>query len=420
MGDNDNVCQSSGLRIAPSVTHRRNKLVIAHRGASFHLPEHTVPAYRLALELGADFVEPDIVATSDHKLIAIHSLDLSSTTDVETVFPNKKWFSPFAGQEGYWAFNFTLAEIAQLTVTQRLPQARSTVFDNLFKIPLLEEIVQLVNEWNLEELSKFIRSQSEDASRNGNRTPTSVELAGAGIYLEPKELLWHQQEAGIDLVDLLFKHFELYKSDWEKAMPCFQEMEPDTYKVPSLVIQSFELDALTTFHEKWLMWESNSAYAEPPYVLLLSGGQCDDDVFWMQVDETLQEGLLSGIGPEKTCLMPRGSSSSTDDSSRTVATTKTRTKAREYNLAIHPYTSRPEIHFMDGTNFRSIVQETEYLFCTVGVEGIFTESVTTAVSVATAGCQCGRSTSGSFPAFSLGTTALWTMYLICFLLNFVV
>ncbi|EJK56205.1 hypothetical protein THAOC_23956, partial [Thalassiosira oceanica] len=61
---------------------QRPPLVIGHRGASFHLPEHTIPSYRLALEMDADFIEPDLVASKDGILVAVHSVDLNVTTNV--------------------------------------------------------------------------------------------------------------------------------------------------------------------------------------------------------------------------------------------------------------------------------------------------------------------------------------------------
>ena len=61
---------------------QRGLLIIAHRGASGYLPEHTLPAYRLAIEQGADFIEPDLVVTKDRKLVCLHDVSLSRTTDI--------------------------------------------------------------------------------------------------------------------------------------------------------------------------------------------------------------------------------------------------------------------------------------------------------------------------------------------------
>ena len=82
-------CEPLPLTIPSSVPpeiHSSPQIVIAHRGASAHLPEHSLEGYRLALELGADYIEPDLVATKDNHLVAMHSLDLTVTTNVEEVF----------------------------------------------------------------------------------------------------------------------------------------------------------------------------------------------------------------------------------------------------------------------------------------------------------------------------------------------
>src|SRR5688572_6257392 len=79
-------------------------LVIAHRGASGHLPEHTLEAYRLAAEMGADYIEPDLVMTKDGVLIARHENEISATTDIATKFPARKTTKTIDGQtvEGWF------------------------------------------------------------------------------------------------------------------------------------------------------------------------------------------------------------------------------------------------------------------------------------------------------------------------------
>ena len=146
--DDVRVCKPNLLAIPSTVTHRPLQQVIAHRGASAHVPEHTVAAYRLALELGADWIEPDIVATRDGQLIALHTVDLAVTTNVADVFDeDRQWFSSFANRTSYWTFNFTLEEIQQLKVKQRLPDARTEMYDNLFGIPTLTDILDVLVEW---------------------------------------------------------------------------------------------------------------------------------------------------------------------------------------------------------------------------------------------------------------------------------
>ena len=121
-------------------------LVIAHRGASGYLPEHTLEAYKRAIELGADFVEPDLVATKDGVLIARHEPNITSTTDVSTraEFAARKTTKMVDGvmEEGWFASDFTLAEIKTLFAKQPVAD-RDQTQNTKFRIPTLEEVIDL-------------------------------------------------------------------------------------------------------------------------------------------------------------------------------------------------------------------------------------------------------------------------------------
>jgi glycerophosphoryl diester phosphodiesterase len=88
------------------------KLLVAHRGASAYAPEHTVAAYRLALEQGADFVEQDLGVTKDGALVCLHDPTLERTTDVEQVFPDR--FREEGGTKRWYIADFTADEIKRL------------------------------------------------------------------------------------------------------------------------------------------------------------------------------------------------------------------------------------------------------------------------------------------------------------------
>ena len=123
-------------------------LVIGHRGASGDFPEHTLEAYRLAIYQGADFVEPDLVITSDGVLIARHEPMLDDTTNVAEVFgPERMSTKLLDGEEvtAYFAEDFTLAEIKQLRAVQSRPY-RNQEFNGEFEIPTFEEVIELVEE----------------------------------------------------------------------------------------------------------------------------------------------------------------------------------------------------------------------------------------------------------------------------------
>ena len=121
-------------------------LVIAHRGASGYLPEHTLEAYKRAIELGADFIEPDLVATKDGVLIARHEPNITNTTDVSTRadFAARKTKKMVDGveEEGWFASDFTLLEIKTLFAKQPVAD-RDQTQNSKFRIPTFEEVIDL-------------------------------------------------------------------------------------------------------------------------------------------------------------------------------------------------------------------------------------------------------------------------------------
>ena len=150
----------------------RDVIVIAHRGASGFLPEHTLEAYTMAYALGADYVEPDLVLTQDGVFIALHDHTLDPTTNVEEVFPDR------ARDDGLWyAIDFTLAEITQLDVHERARPdgthamtGRFPMGASRFEVPTLAEVIELVQ---------------------GLNATTGRDV---GIYPEIKRPAWHAEQ----------------------------------------------------------------------------------------------------------------------------------------------------------------------------------------------------------------------------------
>ena len=120
-------------------------LVIAHRGASGYRPEHTLGAYQLGIEMGADCIEPDLVMTKDGELIARHEPEIGATTDVAQKFPDRKTTKQLDGKplEGWFAEDFTLAEIKTLRARQSRAY-RASAWDGVWEVPTLQEIIDLV------------------------------------------------------------------------------------------------------------------------------------------------------------------------------------------------------------------------------------------------------------------------------------
>ena len=168
-------------------------LVIGHRGASGYLPEHTLEGYALAIELGADFVEPDLVATKDGVLIARHEPNMINTTDVkdrpEFASRKRKAVVDGAEEEGFFASDFTLAEIRSLRAVQAFGD-RSQAFNGLFQIPTFDEVIAL----------------AKQKAREVGRT--------IGVYPETKHPTYHQS-IGLPLEDRLLN--ALRRAGWNRA-----------------------------------------------------------------------------------------------------------------------------------------------------------------------------------------------------------
>jgi glycerophosphoryl diester phosphodiesterase len=162
-------------------------IIIAHRGASAERPEHTLAAYELAIDQGADYIEPDLVATKDLVLVSRHENELSGTTDVATreEFEDRRRDKTIDGQKvaGWFAEDFTLAELRTLRAKERIPSVRpaNARYDGLYQVPTFAEIVKLV--------------RAKEAA-TGRRI---------GLYPEIKHPEFLLQEAGIDMVDLLLR-----------------------------------------------------------------------------------------------------------------------------------------------------------------------------------------------------------------------
>lgn len=131
-------------------------LVFGHRGASGHRPEHTLASYALAIQFGADFVEPDLVVTKDGVLIARHEPELGGTTDVadRPEFADRHTTKLLDGVpvEGWFAEDFTLAEIKTLYARERIPEIRpdNTAYDDLYRIPTFAEVIDLIKQIEVE------------------------------------------------------------------------------------------------------------------------------------------------------------------------------------------------------------------------------------------------------------------------------
>ena len=175
------------------------KLVIAHRGASGYLPEHTLEAYAMAYGMGADYIEPDLVMTRDGRLVALHDIHLEGTTDVEQRYPDRK------RADGKWyAADFTFDELKSLQVHERLA-GRFPVMKSRFEIPSFEEVIELVQGLN---------------QSTGRK---------AGIYPELKQPEFHH-EAGLDIEKAALEVLDRYGYQGPEALVFVQCFYPASLK----------------------------------------------------------------------------------------------------------------------------------------------------------------------------------------------
>lgn len=167
-------------------------IIIAHRGASGYVPEHTIAAYALAIELGADFIEPDLVMSKDAILVARHENEISGTTDVaeRREFAGRKTRKTIDGGDvlGWFTEDFTSAELKTLRARERLPHLRpaNTRFDGLFAVPSFEEVLALVDGCNLR-FEIEARSRGEEKSRRVGVYPETKHpsyFRGIGLPME--------------------------------------------------------------------------------------------------------------------------------------------------------------------------------------------------------------------------------------------
>lgn len=175
-------------------------LVIAHRGASGYLPEHTAEAAAFAHALGADYIEQDVVLTKDGVAVVLHDVTLDHVTDVANVFPDRK-------RDGkYFVFDFTLEELAQLRVVERISDSSRRRFPQTlgrFRIMTLAEQIELI--------------QGLNTSR-GRKT---------GLYVEIKQPALHRKH-GLDCskeVMRILKQYGYSKADDRAFIQCFEEKE---------------------------------------------------------------------------------------------------------------------------------------------------------------------------------------------------
>jgi glycerophosphoryl diester phosphodiesterase len=309
--------------LAPGCAHSSgDRVVIAHRGASGYLPEHTLAAQAMAHGWDVDYVETDLVMTRDDRLIVLHDVHLDSTTDVGSVFPDRK-----RADGRYWAIDFDLDEIRQLRVHERVRHGSGKPYyagrfppgDIEFRVPTFDEHLQLMRGLNA--------STGRDV----------------GIYVEIKAPAIHER-AGKDIVGALMERLRLHGYTGASRKVVIQCFDPRYLR---MLRQRYE----TTIPLVQLIGENASRSSIAGY---------DEMVTERGLEEVAR--YADGIGPRIGRLVePEGEGYRISGLAR---------RAHEAGLFVHAYTLRADDL---PTWSASMEGALEVLFDEVGIDGVFTD-----------------------------------------------
>lgn len=355
----------NALAHGPRPEPEAKPLLIAHRGASGYLPEHTLAAYWLAIEQGADYVEPDLVSTKDGVLVARHENAIAivnadgsireATTDVaeRPEFAARKATKTIDGAQitGWFTEDFTLAELKTLRARERLPALRTanTRFDNMFEVPTFDEVLALVEQANERRRQKALATGGLKALRD---------LKPIGVYPETKHPTY----------------FDSIRLSLEEPLVRSLNKHGYRFKSSPVIIQSFEVGNLKDL----------SRMTRVPLAQLLNGsGQPYDFTAKgdtrTYADLAKPQGLreiaryADGIGANTNLLIPLNGG--------VLGTPTTLVQdAHSAGLIVHAWTFRAENQFLPN-EFDSSSQPGELgnlsgqikAFLQLGVDGFFTD-----------------------------------------------
>jgi glycerophosphoryl diester phosphodiesterase len=309
-------------------------LIIGHRGASGYRPEHTLASYQLAIQMGADFIEPDLVSTKDHVLIARHENEISETTDVAAhpEFAARKTTKKIDGHEvtGWFTEDFTLAEIKTLRAKERLP-FRNQSFNGQFEIPTFAEVIALA------------KGMSAETGRM------------IGIYPETKHPTYFRS-IGLPLEEPLLAALTGYSG--RKAPVYIQSFEVENLK---MLRKLTDLPLIQLMEAEGKPWDFTVSGAPRTYRDLATPAG---------LAEIAEH--ADGIGPDKRLIVPIG------PDGRLLSPTSLVKDAHAAGMLVHPWTFRSDGTFLAPEYGGDPEREYDQFF-TLGVDGLFSDFSDTAV-----------------------------------------
>jgi glycerophosphoryl diester phosphodiesterase len=319
-------------------------LVLGHRGASGYRPEHTLASYELAARLGADYIEPDLVSTKDHVLVARHENEIGGTTDVadHPEFTSRKTTKTIDGTAvtGWFTEDFTLVELKRLRAKERLPLVRqeNTLYDGRYQIPTLAEVLAL----------------RERMSRELHRT--------IGVYPETKHPTYFRT-IGLPLERRLIRQLTRARLNHADSPVFVQSFEPG-----NLVLMNRVLGLRT--HTTFLTSATGA-----PYDTVAAGHPVPYSVLVQPAGlRGLRAGGIDGLGPDKNQIIPRNADDTLGQPTSLVR------DAHAAGMTVHPYTFRAENQFLPA-EYRSNANPNDYgraideqvRFLRTGIDGLFTD-----------------------------------------------
>lgn len=327
-------------------------IVIGHRGASGYAPEHTLASYFLAMQYGADYVEPDLVMTRDGVLVARHENEIGATTDVAAhpEFAVRRATRLIDGTqvEGWFTEDFTLAELKTLRARERIPQLRpaNTRFDGQFEIPTLAEILVLV---------QGVEAQRAQRARELGLPPPPR----TGVYPETKHPSYFTAR-GLAMEQPLVATLARHGYQGPEAPVWLQSFEVTNLRA---------LARMTQLKRVQLIEDSGA-----PYDFLAAGDARSYAELITPAGLATIAAYAQAIGPNKSLVIPRRADDTLGEPTALVA------NAHAAGLAVHPWTFRAENAFLPA-QFRAAGGPAErgelegellaYLRC--GIDGFFTD-----------------------------------------------
>jgi glycerophosphoryl diester phosphodiesterase len=365
----------------PSSDHAEDPLVIGHRGAPGYRPDHTLEGYKLAIQMGADYIEPDLVSTKDGVLIARHEPNISGTTNVadhpEFASRHRTGVNVDGGlEDGWFASDFTLKEIKTLRAIQPLsapPDLRPKEFDGKFKIPTLDEVLAL-------------------AKSEGRKRGRAV-----GVYPETKHPTYHKL-LGLPLERKLVDSLDRAGLNRRDAPVYIQSFEQSNLRqldrmTPIRLVQlvdawdvaldgSLVFDATSLRPYDWTV-SGNPALTSRTYGFFATNAGLDEIAQYADV-----------ISPWKPYIVPTTGTDANGDGNADDITGDGRVDERDRKLApptslvrrahkrgldVHTWTFRNEPRRL-ASDFKGDPLAEYKLFFALGVDGVFSDFTDTAVA----------------------------------------